>query len=442
MLFERKSLNDILVDTPDLRVNGDWLCLNIETNTAWPTKPQSFSFEGHTLWLMPLSTDNHPGIAFNRPANVGRDDAWALLHRALSLIAWTQNTGAMVAYMSGGNLPRMMGLDKTRGFALRDDFDFSDLPHVEDERTKLALALMREGRGLNHPAYAFLSYFRVLETAIPDGQARGAWVTDNIENIEGHRAKEALAKLKESVQGDIGVHLRDSGRHAIAHAKADPIINPDDPRDAKRLQAELPIIEALAVLAVEKHLGIQTSHTIWKEHLYELRGWKIAFGEKVIADVLAGIPPAEGQNVDAPILNVRLRRSPPFTPFEGMIPLQASYGHGRVEVVYRSEDQLVDLIFWLNFADERLEFDPQRSVVARDDGTPQAARNGKEIDRFFRDYFGNGEIQMWDRDTDTLISRCDAFIPVNCYLDIDAANAAIDRWDAIIAERELAAAAN
>jgi len=390
---------------------------------------------------MPLSTDNHPGIAFNRSANLSRDDAWALLHRALSLIAWTQNTGAVVASMSGGNLPRMMGLAKARGFTLCDDFDFSDLPQIESGRAQLALALMREGRGLNHPAYAFLSFCRVLETAIPDGKKRGAWVTTNIDNIEGHRAKEALEKLKESVRGDIGEHLRDSGRNAIAHAKADPIINPDNPRDAKRLQAELPIIEALAVLAVERQLGVQTSHAIWKEHLYELRGWKIAFGEQVIVNLLEGNFPAEGQNFDAPILNVRLRRSSPFTPLEGMVPQQSSYDHGKVELVYRSEDELVDLIFWLNFAAERLEFDPLRSVIVRDDGTPQAARNRKEIDRFMRDYFANGELQMWDYDTHVLVSRCEAFMPLNFRFDFEAANAAIDRWDATIAERELAAAA-
>lgn len=440
MLFERQSLNDILTETPELRVNGEWLCLNIETNAAWPTKPQSFVFEGHTLWLMPHSTDNYPGMAINRSGNLSRDDAWALLHRALSLIAWTHDNGAMVPHMSGGNLPRMMGLGKTSGITIRDSFDLTDLPQIQDKRGRLALALMREGRGLNHPAYAFLSFFRVLEIAIPNGGARSRWVTDNIENIHGHRAKEALGKLRESVQGDIGAHLYESGRCAIAHAKSDPIINPDDPRDAKRLQSELPIIEALAVLAVETQLGIQTSHTIWKEHLYELRGWKPVFGDALIAAILAGEPPQEEQQIDAPVINVRLRRSAPFAPLEGMRPLQAGFGHGKVEIVYQSADGLVDLIFWLNFAEERLEFDAQRSIVARDDGSVAAAQNGKELDRFFRDYFGNGELQMWDADTGNLISRCDAFIPVNCYLDIDAANAAIAKWDAVIAEREQAAA--
>mgnify|MGYP006891185998 CR=1 FL=1 len=65
-----------------------------------------------------------------------------------------------------------------------------------------------------------------------------------------------------------------------------------------------------------------------------------------------------------------------------------------------------------------------------------AAKNGKELDSFFRDDVGNGELQIWDAEAGALISRCDAFVLVNCFLDIDAAN---DAWDAVIAEREQAA---
>lgn len=69
-----------------------------------------------------------------------------------------------------------------------------------------------------------------------------------------------------------------------------------------------------------------------------------------------------------------------------------------------------------------------------------AARNGKELDRFFRDYFLNGKLQMWNADTGALVSRCDAFIPMNCFVDVDVCNAAIAEWDKVIAEREADAA--
>lgn len=431
--------NQALGGTPELMVNGEWLCLNIETRTAWPTKPQAFVFEGHQVWIMPITKDNYPGLAANKPADMDRDECFALLHRALSVLAWLEDTGAVVVHMSGGNLPRMMEMRQPSfGFAIRDDFDLSDLPVIENPSGKLALALMREGRGLNHPGYSFLSFYRALEITIPDGKVRGEWVTENIEKLEGHRAKEALEKLKASVQGDIGKHLRESGRHAIAHAQADPIINPDDPRDARRLNEELPILEGLAILAIQDQLGIQTRHKIWQEHLYELRGWKEILPAAVVDASLAAVPPDIQADIDLPLIDFRLRHSEPFPLLMRMTPVHLGLTNQRVELVYRSADGLAELMFWLNFAEERLEFDLDRSFNLYDDGSVAALQNGKERCRFIWDYFGNGEIQIWDADTSKLISRVDAFIPLNMISNLDGHVAELAAWDKFISDREKA----
>lgn len=428
--------NQVLTETPELTVIGEWMCLNVDIRTPWPTKPQSFAFEGHPIWVIPTTTDNYPGLAVNKPASMDSDECFALLHRALSVLAWLQDTGAVVAHMSGGNLPRMMGMRQSFGNAIRDDFDLSDLPVLENPASKLALALMREGRGLNHPGYSFLSFFRALEAAIPQPKVRAAWVTENIDKLEGHRAKEALEKLKSTVQDDIGKHLFESGRCAIAHARADPIINPDDPRDTRRLNAELPIIEALAVLAIQEHLGIQTRHKVWQEHLYELRGWKDILPAAIIDASLSAEPEDIAGNVDLPLINFRLRRSDPFPLLETMTPVHVGVTNQRVELVYRSSDELAELIFWLNFAEERLEFDLDRSFSLFDNGSALAARNGKERCRFIWDYFGNGEIQIWDANTSKLISRVDAFIPLNMMANFDGHVAELAAWDKFIADRE------
>ena len=430
------SLGEIIADTPGLQARGDWLCLNIETRTAWPTKAQPFFFEGCTVWVMPLTTDHYPGLAADKPAEMDRDECFALLHRALSVLSWLQNTGAIVVHMSGGSVPRMIGREQSIGNAIREEFDLSDLPAIQGPAGKLALALIREGRGLNHPAYSFLSFFRALEAAIPHGPTRATWVTVNINRIEGHRAKDALEKLKVNVQGDIGEHLRESGRHAIAHAKLDPVINPDDPRDARRLEAERPIIEALAVLAVEDQLGIQTSHTSWREHLYELRGWKSIIPLQIIEASLIPEPPEIQANVDLPRINFRLRRSEPFPMLENMMPVYVGIYKQRVQLVYRSADGLAEIDFWLNFREERLEFDIYQGLKLYDNGTVAAARNGRERCRFIWDYFGNGEIQIWDADNGALLSRVDGYIPTNMYADPDSYAAELAGWDKSIADRE------
>jgi hypothetical protein len=75
--------------------------------------------------------------------------------------------------------------------------------------------------------------------------------------------------------------------------------------------------------------------------------------------------------------------------------------------------------------------------LARDDGSAEGAEAIAEIGRFTRDYWGNGKLRIINADTGALISRKDAFIPVNCWLDVNAANARIDEWRKRAQERRL-----
>jgi hypothetical protein len=153
-----------------------------------------------------------------------------------------------------------MGRDKKFGFSICEKFDLDYLPEVTDPRAQLALALMREGRGLNHPAYAFVSFYRVLECA---GVNSDEWINGALDEVSEHKAKEVRVRLRGKI-ANVGSHLRDSGRNAAAHARDEPIVDPDDPSDARRLRSELPLMSALASLAIERVLGVRTTQTVWK----------------------------------------------------------------------------------------------------------------------------------------------------------------------------------
>jgi hypothetical protein len=58
-----------------------------------------------------------------------------------------------------------------------------------------------------------------------------------------------------------------------SHAE-EPIIDPDDPTDSRRLWSERPIMLALAERAIEQKLGVETSLTVYRKHFYELAGFK------------------------------------------------------------------------------------------------------------------------------------------------------------------------
>jgi hypothetical protein len=82
----------------------------------------------------------------------------------------------------------------------------------------------------------------------------------------------------------------------------------------------------------------------------------------------------------------------------------------------------------LDFPEERLRFEWSHDIVGRDDGTATAANYAAELNRFIRDYIGNGELHIYDSDTRELISRVDAFLPTNYWADHEALDERIARW--------------
>jgi hypothetical protein len=89
----------------------------------------------------------------------------------------------------------------------------------------------------------------------------------------------------------------------------------------------------------------------------------------------------------------------------------------------------------LDLGNERLVFDLNQGLFGHDDGSVTAAEHRKEIQRFIRDYVLNGELQILNAETGALLSRKDAFSPVNCYPDLDICNAEIATAQAEIHRR-------
>ena len=52
------------------------------------------------------------------------------------------------------------------------------------------------------------------------------------------------------------VPLYESGRCAVAHAFADPLVDPDDLADLRRLSADLDVVRALAEYLIEHELHV------------------------------------------------------------------------------------------------------------------------------------------------------------------------------------------
>jgi hypothetical protein len=424
----------------ELAQSGDWIVANISTDSFWPIASQKVRWRGVDIWIMPIMKGFYPAVAMMVPRGKTRAESEVLVMRFISMLSWVEEKGYTIegGGLSGGNLPRPMGRDKQRGFSICDEFDLSYFPEVADDKAMLALALMREGRGLNHVGYAFLSFYKILETAFPRDDKRIAWIARSIASLDGFGVKDAIDRI--NTQGinspeDIGTHLFKSGRCAMAHGARKPIIDPDNPGDLRRLGSELPIVRALATKAIEEVFGVETPGTNYRKHLYELDGFKKILGPDIVNHMRDGTTPAEQVMLEIPDISVRIRRKENYQPLEGLRCKSAGHTGKLLQLHFKSQQGDIQFRVSLDFGGERIIFDVFSDIDVRDTGTAESAERIHEVRRFWQDYFGNGQLRIVGTDTEELIGRKDAFIPVNMYLDGDGAAAELAHWKAVAEQR-------
>ncbi|MGA7678801.1 MAG: methylamine utilization protein MauJ, partial [Pseudolabrys sp.] len=233
---------------------------------------------------------------------------------------------------------------------------------------------------------------------------------------------------------DIGEHLFKSSRCAMAHANRGTIIDPDVPRDWRRLSSELPIVRALATKAIEDELGVETRHTVWRKHLYELAGFKKIFGSENVAHMQNGVAPPE-QTLEVPDINIRIRGKENYAPLEQLRCEQLACDGNQIHMLFRSLQGDVVFRFSLDFAQERLQFDVFNCMGISDTGTSESADRIHEMKRFFQDYVCNGQLHIVDAGTGELIGRKDAFIPLNMMFDHKSATAGLAEWKSLAETR-------
>lgn len=111
--------------------------------------------------------------------------------------------------------------------------------------------------------FQFLSYFKILNIFWDDKKKNG-----KNELVEGLRAtlpnltdKDCLERIAEIAkkEGDPADYLYKSGRCAVAHAFADPIVDPDDVSDLRRLSEDLWLMRCLTAYLIEKNFRIEQS---------------------------------------------------------------------------------------------------------------------------------------------------------------------------------------
>ncbi|WP_316187905.1 MULTISPECIES: methylamine utilization protein MauJ [unclassified Bradyrhizobium] len=431
---ELPTSNDVIKG--ELAEPGEWVVANIQPDGSWPVNAQRVEWRGHAIWIIPLMKKHYPAVAMKVVPGVSRSDCEELLMRFVSNLSWVESCGHIVVELSRSNLPAPLVLLREKGMVTCESFDLSYFPTPTDSRAPLALALMREGRGLNHPAYSFLSFFRVLEVVFGRHKWK-RWVEAAIDTVNGYGAQEVVRMLRAKGIQDIGNHLYKSGRCAIAHASEQPIVDPDKPDDFRRLTSEAPLIRALAQKAIEEGLGVETRNTVYRNHLHELAGFKKILGAEVIELLQKNKEDAVQRMIDIPDINVELFDKPPYEPLKKLTPrVMERDDKSRLYILFSSADETVRFRLGLDFAEERLLFSPFTDVGIMDTGSAASARRVREVRRFEQELFGNGRLRIVNSDTGEIISWKGAYIPVNMFQDLEGCAAQLAMWDRTAARRQ------
>jgi hypothetical protein len=104
------------------------------------------------------------------------------------------------------------------------------------------LALWREAEAANSVYYRFLSYWKILESAIKDPKDRRAWIN---ENAPKHRDSKPVEAIRAEGQ-PFSDYLEHWGRNAAVHVWGEPMVKPDRWTDFQRFSRDVGLIRWLA----------------------------------------------------------------------------------------------------------------------------------------------------------------------------------------------------
>ena len=256
------------IDRPDnlepflngiLRHGLNWFTASVETNMAWPISPIEAQYLGRGYWLLPETKQTPPAVA-SLKADDDRRSGKLRMMRFMSALAWAHSAGLSTIGVGGCGRLRIEGPPNRLAVTQGRDFRIGTLPSPASDLERLVLALMREARSLKHPAYSFLTFFRVIEALVP-GKERKDWIPAQIDSLLASKdnAIHGLWHLTGSSAGLLSDHLHEARRCAIAHGQlrtGKPVVDPDDLMTRDEIQSELRLVARLAEHAVQERLTL------------------------------------------------------------------------------------------------------------------------------------------------------------------------------------------
>lgn len=123
--------------------------------------------------------------------------------------------------------------------------------------------------------YAVLGFYRILESAYREGAERMQNLEKEVANmlaknyINERQLREIGSTPKDSPE-QIARFLKTAGRDAVVHANKEPVVNPDDARQQRRMSVAASILRAAARSCIQSRFQVGTNR--WDQTLCTGRG--------------------------------------------------------------------------------------------------------------------------------------------------------------------------
>jgi len=369
-----------------------FITVSLDVGIGWPSQNRTIQFGGKQFEMRPKTAEQPPNVLMKLDGDLLEIDCYRLLKRFLSSLAWVNGGKVLERFSVRCSAPMNVGGYGESSYT--SDYPIEYLPDPSEMKARLALALYREAISSNILPYECLGYFKILNILHLSGKAQVAWMNDNLQFIRNRDAQERCKVIADRF-GNTGEYLYTSRRCAIAHAFSSPLVNPDEPTDLIRLKSDLPLIRALAELAIEKDFGVKSLPSIEREHLYELEGFRAIIGEQNVR-ALKTRTEIPKQSLAIPSkLTLTIRGKPIYDTFRNLNTTVADTREGVVLLHLQDDEKKIECLIELNFAEERLTFDVCNDCRCKDDGSSIDARRLLDAEMFFRDWISNGVVEVW-----------------------------------------------
>ncbi|MGQ5281377.1 methylamine utilization protein MauJ [Xanthomonas arboricola] len=403
-----------------LRSQMGWFTGAVASSIPWPAKDVWIHYAGDDFILRGTENgEQRLAPAITMPGvTQRRDECLSKLYRFTSVLGWFREGFVDIVDVVHGSRAIVFGAGtrlahSSVGQFGSKSFDCNHMPIIEDENVRIALAFWREGERLSgvHDSYAFLSYFKVVESQYQGGRGRADWFTRNLDHLADGRAVTRIAELRAEGE-DVGRHLYDSGRNAVAHASfGGAIVDPDIPSDRRRIAADLILMRELARRYIAEELNVPTAMSLYASR-NRLEPWESLIDPQALATLkTGGTPDPVLLGLEGLRVGLRLWPDGPLPGLDAMTMSVDAVHEGTARMLLLNDRMTMMFAFVLDYRNGHIHTQLDNSSLLQNDEHRPDEQDVRAFYTVIHRVIGNAVVELLLEGREPI--DCEVVIPMN-----------------------------